>query len=242
MIASETVDYDCDGTALEGYVAWPAAGAGERPGVLVAPEWYGVNDFTRERCDMLAELGYVAFAVDTYGKGIRPSAFDDAVAESKKYYDDRRLLRQRGYAALTAIRAQPRVDPARVAGIGFCFGGIGLLELARDGADVAGVVAFHTQLMTSLPAQTPGCITSKILVLHGADDPVVPDPQIAEFMTEMRSVRADWQFVYYGNAAHSYTNPDWPVDDTHTKAAAYEANADRRSWIAMQAFLAEVLA
>ena len=241
MIKSRTVEYKDGDTVLEGYVAWDDARPGKRPGVMVVPEWYGVNKWTHGRCEAVARLGYAAFAVDVYGKGVRPAAYADAERTSKAYYDDRALLRRRARAGLQATLAQPEVDKAEVAGIGYCFGGITLLELARDGADFAGLVAFHTQLMTSMPAR-PGAVKAKVLVLHGAYDPIVPQSQVDDFITEMRNAKADWQLMYYGNAVHSYTNPDWPPDPTHTKVTAYHEPTDKRSWVAMKSFLEEIFA
>jgi dienelactone hydrolase len=240
MIRTKTVEHREGSAVLEGQLLWDDAASGRRPAVLVVPEWYGINRFTIGRCEALARLGYAAFAVDVYGKGIRPAAFADAQSTSKPYYDDRALLRRRGFAGLEACRVQDVVDPSKVAGIGYCFGGITLLELARAGADLAGVVCFHTQLMTSMPAKEGG-VKSKILVLHGAYDPVVPQPEIDDFMKEMRAAKADWQMMYYGNAVHSYTNPEWPPDPSHTKATAYNELVDRRSWRLSCDFLAEVL-
>jgi dienelactone hydrolase len=240
VIKSRAVEYREGETTLEGHVVWDDAPKEKRPGVLVVPEWYGINNFTLDRCRTLAVAGYSAFAVDVYGKGIRPAAFADAQSTSKQYYDDRPLLRRRGYAALNAFRDQPMVDGSKIAGIGYCFGGITLLELARDGADLTGVVCFHTQLMTSMPAK-PGAVKAKVLVLHGAYDPVVPQQEIDDFMKEMRAARVDWQMMYYGNAVHSYTNPSWPPDPTNTKTTAYNELVDRRSWGHMEQFLREVL-
>ncbi len=240
MIKSQSFDYREGATVLEGYVAYDDAIHGKRPGVLVVPEWGGVNASTHRRCDQLAEMGYIAVAGDVYGKGIRPQGFEAAVKTSKPYYDDRALLRRRGHACFEALRAHPLTDPKRIAGIGYCFGGITILEVARAGGDVAGVVCFHTQLLTSMPATTPGSIKAKILVLHGADDPVVPQKEIDDFIAEMRVAKADWQLISYGNAVHSYTNPEIPLDPSGTKPAAYEPNADRRSWTHMQDFFREI--
>jgi dienelactone hydrolase len=240
MIKSQTIDYRDGDTVLEGKVFYDDALPGKRPGMLVVPEWYGISDFTFERCETLAKMGFAAFAVDTYGKGIRPSAFADAQHESQRYYDDRPLLRGRGLAALNTLKAQPFVDPAKILGIGYCFGGITLLEIVRARAEMAGIVCFHTQLLTSMPAKD-GDIKSKILVLHGAYDPIVPQKEIDDFIVEMRGAKADWQMVSYGNATHSYTNPNWPIDPTHTKNTAYEPTTDKRSWNHTLMFFDEIL-
>jgi dienelactone hydrolase len=240
MITSQTFDYREGDTVLEGTLFHDDAISGKRPGIMVVPEWYGINDFTFGRCKALAEMGFAAMAVDVYGKGIRPAAFADAQRESQRYYDDRLLLRRRGLAGLNALRAQAVVDPAMVLGIGYCFGGITLLEIARAGAAINGIVCFHTQLMTSMPA-AKGDIKGKILVLHGAYDPIVPQQEIDDFIVEMRAAQADWQMISYGNAVHSYTNPSWPIDPTHTKNTAYEPTTDRRSWDHMKLFFVDVL-
>jgi len=243
MIKTEIVEYRDGATLLEGFVAWDDRTATPRPGVLVVPEWYGVNALTHQVGERIAALGYLAFGVDTYGKGIRPVGFAAAEKESKPYYENRVLLRGRGAAALAALKSQPLLDPRKIAGIGYCFGGITLLEMARGGADFGGLVAFHTQVATPMPAPaTPGTIKPKVLLLHGAEDPLVPQSDIDAFMAEMRGARADWQIIAYGNAVHSFTNPDWPPDPTCTKATAYHAPTDRRSWIAMTDFLEEVFA
>ena len=240
MIKAQSFDYQDGSTTLEGYVAYDEAVQGTRPGILVVPEWEGVNALAQRRCHQLAEMGYIAIAGDVYGKGIRPKGFEAAVRTSKPYYDDRALLRRRGHACFEALRAHPLVDREKIAGIGYCFGGITILEVARDGGDVAGVVCFHTQLLTSMPVTKPGAIKAKILVLHGADDPVVPQKEIDDFIAEMRAAKADWQLISYGNALHTFTN--WLMPEEGPPPAVYNKQADKRSWIAMQDFLKEIFA
>lgn len=243
MIKTETVEYRDGATVLEGFVAYDDTSTAKRPGVMIVPEWYGVGAFTRTIGERIARLGYLAFGVDVYGKGIRPVGVDAAQKTSAPYYEDRALLCRRGNAGLAALHAQPLLEPNKVAGIGYCFGGITLLEMARGGTDFGGVVAFHTQLATPMPAPAkPGAIKPKILVLHGAEDPLVTPADIENFAKEMRGAKADWQFVSYGNAVHSFTNPDWPPDETCTKVTAYHEKTDKRSWIAMVDFLREVFA
>ena len=163
MIKTETVEYREGGTVLEGFVSYDDASSARRPGVMIVPEWYGVTAFTKKIGDRIAALGYLAFGVNVYGKGIRPASVESAQKESEPYYQDRMLLRRRGNAGLVALRAQKLLDQGKVAGIGYCFGGITLLEMARGGADFGGLVAFHTQLMTSTPAPAnPGAIKPKV--------------------------------------------------------------------------------
>lgn len=237
-IQTRTVEYRQGDTVLEGYLAFDASSAAKRPGVLVVHEWTGINPYTRRRVEQLAGLGYVAFAADIYGKGIRPATREEAAATAGKYKADRALLRARVQAALAELRRQPNVDPAKVAAIGYCFGGTTVLELARSGADVLGVVSFHGGLDTPTPADARN-IRAKVLALHGADDPNVPPAQVQAFEDEMRGGKVDWQLVKYSGAVHSFTNPD--AGNDNSKGAAYNAAADRRSWEAMKAFFAEVL-
>lgn len=237
-LVKKTVDYRQGVTVLEGYLAYDDAFKGKRPGVLVLHEWNGLGTYVKRRVEQLARLGYVAFGADIYGKGIRPATPEAAAREAAKYRGaDRSLLRERGLAGLDELRKQPNVDAGRLAAIGYCFGGTAVLELARSGADLKGVVSFHGGLDTPNPADARN-IRAKVLVFHGADDPHVPPPQVAAFQEEMRKGGVDWQMVFYGGAVHSFTNPDSGND--LSKGVAYNEKADRRSWEAMKLFLAEI--
>lgn len=231
-------DYRDGPTTLEGYLAWDDHRAGPRPGVLVFHEWMGVADHERTAADRLAALGYIALAADIYGKGERPANGTEAAQYAGRYRQgDRAVMRQRARAALRALTAEPLCN-GRVAAIGFCFGGTVALELARDGAPLRGVVTFHGGLNTERPAAA-GTLTAKVLALHGADDPFVPATEVARFQEEMRAARADWQFVQFSDAVHSFTNPG--AGDDPTKGSAYNERAAQRSWQMMAAFLTEVL-
>lgn len=236
-IHTETVEYMEGDTVLEGYLAYDDSVKGRRPGVLVVHEWMGLNDYARKRAEMLAGLGYVAFAADIYGKGIRAKDSAEAARLSRKFKSDRTLLRTRVNAGLRALKNHPLVDPARTAAVGYCFGGTAVLELARSGAGVAGVVSFHGGLDSPTPGDAAN-IRARVLALHGADDPFVKADEVAEFQEEMRRGRVDWQMVYYGGAVHSFTNPASGSDTS--KGVAYDEKADRRSWEAMRAFLGEI--
>jgi dienelactone hydrolase len=235
-VQTKTVEYKQGDQVLEGYLAWNDAVTGPRPGVLVVHEWTGLGDYVQMRCRKLAELGYVAFAADIYGKGIRPTV-QEAGALAGKYKKDQKLMRDRVNAGLAELRGNPMCDPKRIAAIGYCFGGTCVLELARSGADVAGVVSFHGGLSTANPADAKN-IHGKVLVLHGGDDPHVTPKEVEAFQDEMRNAGVDWQFVAYGGAVHAYTNPSAGSDKS--RGAAYNAAADRRSWEAMKAFFAEI--
>ena len=188
-------------------------------------------------CRKLAELGYVAFAADIYGKGVHAASPQQAGALAGKFKNDQKLMRDRVNAALDVLRGSPLCDPKRVAAIGYCFGGTCVLELARSGADVAGVVSFHGGLSTANPADAKN-IRGKVLVLHGADDPHVTPKEVEAFEEEMRNAGVDWQFVAYGGAVHAFTDPS--AGNDNSKGAAYNAAADRRSWDAMKVFFAEI--
>ena len=236
-IHTETVEYKQGDTTLEGFVAYGDAIQGKRPGVLVVHQWMGLTDYEKHRAEMLAQLGYVAFCADIYGKGVRPQNPREAGAQAGKYKSDRQLLRARVNAGLDALRQQPLVDTKRIAAIGYCFGGTTVLELARSGADVAGVVSFHGGL--DAPDPTDGKnIKCKVLICHGADDPFSSPQDIAALENEMRQGGVDWQLIMYGGAVHSFTQP--MAGNDNSKGAAYNEKADKRSWEAMKQFFAEI--
>jgi dienelactone hydrolase len=236
-VHTETVTYKHGDTVLEGYFAYDDALPGKRPGVLVVHEWLGPNAYARKRAEMLAQLGYVAFALDMYGRGVRGTSPQDGPKLSAPYKQDRKLMRARASAGLDVLRKHRLVDPTKLAVIGYCFGGTTSLELARSGADLAGVVSFHGNLETPLPAQ-PGQVKAKVLVCHGADDPVVPPPEVLKFEDEMRKAGVDWQLNAYGGCVHGFTNPGAGSDKS--RGVAYNAEADRRSWQAMKDFFGEI--
>jgi len=233
---TRTIDYKQGDTTCEGYLAYDDALKGPRPGVLVVHDWMGCDGYAKMRADMLARLGYVAFAADIYGKGIRPASPQEAMAQVRTFKGDRALLRARVNAALDVLKKQPQCDPKRVAAIGYCFGGTTVLELARSGADIAGIVSFHGGLDT--PTRDANNIKCKVLICHGADDPHVPATDIAALQDELRKAGVDWQMIYYSGAVHAFTRPD--AGNDNSKGAAYNKKADERSWQAMEDFFAEI--
>ena len=236
-IKTSLVEYKQGDTVLEGYLAWDDSLSGTRPGVLIVHEWTGINAHMKQRAEMLAKLGYVAFAADIYGKGIRPASQPEAAKIAGIYKNDRPLMRARAQAGLAELKRQKLVDPQRIAAIGYCFGGTTVLELARDGADVKGFVSFHGGLSTPTP-QDARNIKGKVLAQHGADDPFVKGEEVIAFQDEMRKGGVDWQFVSYGNAVHSFTNT--AAGNDNSKGAAYNEKADKRSWEVMKDFFAEI--
>jgi len=236
-LRGEAVEYRDGDAVMEGYLVYDDAKQGIRPGVLVVHEWMGLNAYAKRRADQLAELGYIAFAADIYGKGIRPKDTTEAGQFAGKYRSDRKLLRSRVNAAFSVLNDQGLTDLKRTAAIGYCFGGTTVLELARSGADLSGVVSFHGALSTPTPGDAKN-IKAKVLALHGADDPNVKPDEVAAFQEEMRNAGVDWYFVSYGNAVHSFTNPDAGNDPK--KGAAYNEKADKRSWEAMKSFFKEI--
>jgi dienelactone hydrolase len=230
----EALPYVVDGRSYTGYLADGSRGR-RSPGVLVAHEGAGLTQHLKERTRKLAELGYVAFALDLFGEpDLSLERRKEIVRELRA---DRAALRRRAGAALGVLRAQPRVDGSRLAAIGFCFGGTAVLELARDGADLAGVVGFHPGLDPS-PGDARG-IRGRVLVCCGEKDPVVTAQHRDAFVAEMSSAGVDWQMIVYGGAAHSFTNPE--IDAFGYPGFAYHAVADRRSWLALRNFLDEAL-
>lgn len=238
-LKTQTIEYRDGDQLLQGYLAYDAAKSGKRPAVLIVHDWTGVGPYVKQRAEQLARLGYVAFAVDIYGKGVRPASPEAAGAQAGKYKQDRALFRSRLKAGYQAMLEQRQTDPARTAAIGYCFGGTGVLELARSGADIDGVVSFHGGLDSPAPADGKN-IKAKVLILHGAEDPFVPVKDIDAFLTEMRAANVDWRMISYSGAVHSFTNPAAGSDPS--TGAAYNAAADRRSWGAMRQFLDELFA
>ncbi len=236
-VQTRTIEYQQGDAVLEGFLAFDSEGTPKKPGVLIVHEWTGLGTHAKNRAVQLAKLGYVAFAADIYGKGIRPANPKDAAATAGIYKNNRSLMRERVKAALTELRLQQGVDTTRIAAIGYCFGGTTVLELARSGADVKGIVSFHGGLDTP-NLQEAKNIRAKVLVLHGADDPRVPPEQVKVFEDEMRNAEVDWQLVKYSKAVHSFTNPD--AGNDNSRGAAYNAVADRRSWVEMNSFFKEI--
>jgi dienelactone hydrolase len=234
---TKPVEYTQDGVILEGYLAYDDSLKGQRPGIIVVHEWTGINDYTKRRTEQLAGLGYIALAIDIYGKGIRPGTREEAAKQAGIYRSDRQLMRKRANAGLEELKKHPLTDGKRIAAIGYCFGGGVVLELARSGADISGVVSFHGNLDTPDPDDARK-IRAKVLVLHGADDPNVPLEQVIAFQKEMRGAGIDWYMISYGNAVHSFTNPASGNDPS--KGVAYNKEADLRSWEAMKAFFKEI--
>jgi dienelactone hydrolase len=231
------VEYDADGVLCRGYLAVPADATGPVPGVLVVHDWMGVTDATRMRCDMLARIGFAAFAADVYGADVRPTP-EEAPQVSGGFYGDQVAWRARVSAGLSALAEVPAVDPERLAAIGYCFGGSSALQLARTGAPLRAVVSFHGGLQTG-PEGEAQRIEAKVLVLTGGADPHVPDDSVVAFEDELRAAPAvDWQVVTYSGAMHAFTVP---TADTPQYGALYDERADRRSWTAMKDFLAEAL-
>lgn len=237
-IKTETIVYKEGNVEAHSFLTYDNSLTGKRPGVLVVPEWWGLNNYAKRRARMIAKLGYVALAVDVYGDGKNTVSPKQAAAWSHELTaGDRHELRIRIEGALAKLKSEPMVDPNRTAAIGYCFGGATVLELARSGADVNGVVSFHGELGTHDPAK-PGEVKAKILVLTGADDPFVPPSKVEAFENEMRNAKANWQVNVYSGAEHSFTNP--AADSFHIKGVAYNAEADHRSWQAMRNFLEEI--
>jgi dienelactone hydrolase len=238
QIVRETVEYEQGGTPLEGYLAYDESDKGVRPGVIVIHEWNGLGDYVKMRADELARLGYVALAIDIYGKGVRPSTPQEMGAQASKYRNDIPLMRSRAEAGLDELlRRSDLVDSAKIAVIGYCFGGGVALELARSGAALAGVASFHGNLDTPDPSDARN-IKGKVLVLHGGSDPNVIRDKVAAFQDEMTNAGVDWQMIIYGGAVHGFTNPNNGNDPS--KGAAYNEKADRRSWEAMKHFFDEI--
>lgn len=237
MVEEKFIEYRDQNVVLEGFMAYEAKASAPLAGILVFPQFKGVSDHEKRIAARLAALGYVAFVGDIYGKGVFHVDRSRAAEEAAIYFDDRALVRRRALAALEELRRHPSVDGRKVAAIGYCFGGMAALELARAGADILGVVTFHGDLATPTPEDARN-IKGRVLALHGADDIIVTSDEVAAFEREMRDANVDWQLISYGGSVHAFTAENDPT--ASRQRVAYNEKADRRSWIAMKAFLDEL--
>ena len=235
-VVGKTVEYQDGKDILEGYLVYDDATQDKRPAVLVVHAWEGLDDYTKSRAEQLAQLGYVAFAVDMYGKGIRAKDHDDAAKLSGVYRSDRALMRRRAKAGYDFLKSHALTDPERMAAIGYCFGGTTVLEMARAGFDLKGVASFHGDLSTSTPAK-PGDIRAKVIAFQGGNDQFTLGGA-DNFENEMRQAGADWQLVVLGGAVHSFTVPTAGTNEA--SGMAYNEKADRRSWAILLQFFSEI--
>ena len=235
-IIEKPLEYKSGDVVCEGWLAYDDAVAGPRPGVLVVHQWTGISDHEKAAARKLAALGYNVLVADIYGKGVRPQP-PAAGKEAGKYKGNRPLLRSRVNAALDVLSRDARTDASKLAATGYCFGGTTVLELARSGAGLRGVVSFHGGLDSPNPADGKN-IKAQVLALHGADDPFVPAKDVVAFEAEMKSAGVDYKLVKYPGAVHSFTHKEAGTDNA--KGAAYNADADRDSWFQMQEFLKRV--
>lgn len=241
-VVGKDVEYTAGGVTLKGYLAFDDAAKGMRPGVLVVHEWWGHNEYARMRARMLAGLGYTALAVDMYGDGkqaMHPSEAGKFSSEVMMHFND--TGKARFLAAMDFLKKQPTVDPARIAAIGYCFGGGVVLNMARQGAELRAVASFHGSLAAVKPAE-PGSVKAKIRVYNGADDKFTTAEAIEAFKKEMTAAGADFKFINYPGAVHSFTNPDaTELGKKFNLPMAYNEKADKESWADMTKFFAEAL-
>jgi dienelactone hydrolase len=228
-----------DGTQkLNGFVAVPSKALKQKPGILILPAWKGISNHSKETAEKLSKLGYYAFIADIYGEGNYPATTEEAGKQSGKYKNDYKAYQKRISLALEQL-IKSGADANSIVIIGYCFGGTGALEAARGGLPVQGVVSFHGGLGKD-EARPNETIKTKVLVLHGADDPYVPQKDIEAFQKEMKDGKADWQMIYYSNAVHAFTEKE--AGNDNSKGAAYNEKADKRSWNHFMLFLDELFA
>jgi dienelactone hydrolase len=232
-------EYRIGDQTFEGYLARPLTKMASYPGVLVVHDWMGNGEFSREKARYLARLGYIVLAVDMYGKGVRATNAGEAGKLAGQLYQNPVLFRERILGALEELKKQPYVDASRIGAIGFCFGGTTVLELARSGADVAGVVSFHGGLKPLATPPAAGTIKARVLILHGNLDPHVPPADVAACMSELNAAQAHYKFVGYPDAVHAFTNPAAGSDPS--RGAAYNEAADKAAFAEMEAFFRQLL-
>jgi len=239
-LVGEDVDYYSGETLMKGYIVYDDTFRGKRPAVLVVHEWWGHNDYARERARQLAQLGYVAMAVDMYGDGKQAKHPEDARRFSAEVSGDIALGKRRFMAAMDHLKIHKLVNKKMMAAIGYCFGGSVVLNMAREGIDLRGVVSFHGNLATKRFA-TPGSIKARVMVAHGGEDPFVPALQVTNFLNEMNKTGVDYKFIVYGGAKHAFTNPGASsYGARYNLPLEYNEKADRDSWNDMEIFLKDV--
>ena len=236
-IQGQEVTYQAGDTTLKGYIAWDGNHKGRRPGVIVVHEWWGHNEYVRRRARMLAEEGYTALALDMYGDGRQADHPSDAQKLMMEAIANPGIAKARFMAAYDLLNKHETVDPSKIVAIGYCFGGAVVLQMARLGTDLQGVVSFHGNLSTESPAK-PGVVKAKVLVLHGADDSLVPKEQVEAFKKEMDTAGVDYTFIAYPGAVHAFTNPAATKNGKKFNLPlAYDEQADHESWAELQKFL-----
>ncbi len=237
-IKTEVVDYKSGDAVLQGALVYDEAKSkNKKPGVVIVHNWMGVGDYVQMRAEQMAGLGYVAFVADIYGKGVRPKTVAEAQAESGKYKNNRKEVRARANAAYETLKASKLVNPDKISAMGYCFGGMVALELARMGLPLKGAVSFHGSLAAAAPGDATG-IKTKLLILHGAIDPYVKVEEVQQFQKELNDAGINYEFTAYSGAVHAFTEKEAGTDIS--KGAAYNEQADKRSFLAMQNFLTEV--
>jgi dienelactone hydrolase len=239
-IVDQDIDYSSGGTQMKGYIVYDDSFRGKRPAVLVVHEWWGHNEYARDRARQLAQLGYVAMAVDMYGDGRQASHPEDAQKFSSEIANNIDLGKQRFMAAMGQLQGHKLVKANKIAAIGYCFGGAVVLQMARSGVDLSGVVSFHGSLGTKNPAQA-GTVKARVLVAHGGEDPFVSGETILAFIDEMNKAKANYQMNIYSGAKHSFTNPGASeYGQRFNLPLEYNQQADKDSWRDMQIFLKDV--
>ena len=238
-IQTKTVEYRDGDVELQGYLAWDDSSEEKRPGVIVAHEWWGLNDYVRKRAEMLAGLGYVAFAIDMYGKDQVTQHAEEASGWMKQITANTEAWQRRAVLGLNLLRDEPTVDPERIGAIGYCFGGATVMQMAYAGANLKGVVSFHGSLPVPTEDQAKQ-IKAKVLVAHGSADSFVPQERVLAFQKAMDDAEVDWEMAIFGGARHGFTNPG--AGDYGNPKLAYNADADRRSWELMESFFNDIFA
>lgn len=238
-IVSKNVSYQHDGIELEGYLAYEDSFKGKQPAVLIVHEWWGLNDYARKRAEQLAAMGYIAFALDMYGKGKVTRHPKQAAEWMRQINSSVHLWQQRALAGLDVLKKEPRTDTKRIAAIGYCFGGATVQQLAYSGANIRGIVSFHGSLLSPTDHQAKRA-KAKILICHGAADPFIKAEIVQNYLAAMGKSGLDWQMIIYGGAKHSFTNPD--ADKAGMEALKYSEFADKRSWSHMKKFFEEIFA
>src|SRR5262245_55522319 len=236
QVKSELVDYTHGDVKLQGYLAWDPAISGKVPAIMIVHEWKGHGDYVRRRADQLARLGYLAFAADMYGKGVFAKDHEEAGKLAGAFFSDRKVMRERAAAGLETLKKHALCDATRVAAMGYCFGGPTVLEMARGGLDLRGVASFHGMLGTPDPAKK---ITARVIVFHGKNDKFIPEKDLRAFEEEMKAANANYEFIAYDGAVHSFTVKE--AGDDPSTGMAYNEKADKESWTRLEKFLKETL-